>query len=155
VPGTRQEIDLRMTSLAPPGAVYALLVDGASWPRWSPFRRFRTVPPMSFLLAGGDPDGVGAVRAFLGPTQYGMVRHRQRIEERVPDRRFSYTTAADMPVLDWRTDIDLEPSPDGGTRIRCHVTYTPQSRAATRNVRRELEYLYRRLVTGLALHAGT
>jgi len=154
VSGQPQRIDVAATSLAPPGAVYALLADGAGWPRWSPFRGYRPAPSVSFLFGPAGPDAVGAVRSYVTATPwYGTSRHRQRIEELVPGRRFGYSTESPLPALDWRTVLDLAPSPDGGTRIDCRVTYTPQSRAAARGLRRDLEYLHQRLVRGLALHA--
>ena len=52
-------IEHEMTAKAPPETVFALLVDGSTWPDWSPIGSFELVEK-----GNGDPEGVGAVRIF-------------------------------------------------------------------------------------------
>jgi uncharacterized protein YndB with AHSA1/START domain len=112
----RQEIDITVTSAAPPAAVFALLADGASWPAWSPIDSFELERP------GTDaPEGVGAVRVLRS----GRTEGRDTIVELVPDRRFAYTHVSSLPVKDYRGQVDLEP--DGaGTRIRWTASFAPR-----------------------------
>ena len=58
-----QVIEHELTAKAPPATVFALLLDGSTWPSWSPIDSFELVEK-----GDGDPEGVGAVRIFrTGP----------------------------------------------------------------------------------------
>lgn len=109
-----QEIDVTVRSRADAGAVYRLLMDGATWPTWSGLG--------SFELERPDPEGgegVGAVRIF----RTWPFTNRELIVEAVPGRRFSYRLLSGMALNDYRADIDLTPDGDG-TLIRWHSTFT-------------------------------
>ncbi|MEO7195974.1 MAG: SRPBCC family protein, partial [Pseudonocardiaceae bacterium] len=103
-------VDVQVHTRAEPAAVYALLRDGASWPRWGPIDSFQ-------LERAGEreSEGVGAIRIF----RKGKVPGRDQVAELIPDRRFSYLHLSGLPVRDYRADVDLEPI-EGGTRIRWH-----------------------------------
>jgi hypothetical protein len=111
-----QRIDIHVHTRAEANAVYALLRDGASWPRWTSIESFQ-------LERAGrwEPEGVGAIRIF----RKGKVTGRDQVAELIPDRRFSYLHLSGLPVRDYRADIDLEPTEEG-TRIRWQVSFTPR-----------------------------
>ena len=111
-----QRIEHRATTAADPATVYALLRDGAGWPGWSPIDSFELERP-----GAGEPEGVGAVRLFRG----GGVTGRDTIVELVADRRFSYTHTSNLPVRNYRPDVDLEPVAEG-TAIRWVSTFDPE-----------------------------
>lgn len=96
----RQHIDIQVHTRAKANAVYALLRDGASWPRWTSIDSFE-------LERAGEPEpeGVGAIRVF----HRGKVAGRDQVAELVLDRRFSYLYLSGLPVRDYRADVDLEP----------------------------------------------
>src|SRR5512135_3854082 len=68
-------------SAASPAAVYALLADGATWPRWTPFDAFELEREGE---AGGE--SAGAIRVFTSRR----VRNREELTELSPDRLISY-----------------------------------------------------------------
>src|SRR3954467_7719932 len=96
----RQRIEHRATTTADPATVYALLRDGAGWPSWSPIDSFELERP-----GPDEPEGVGAVRLFRA----GRVVGHDTIAELVPDLRLSYTHESNLPVRDYRGDVDLTP----------------------------------------------
>jgi uncharacterized protein YndB with AHSA1/START domain len=112
-----QEIDVRRTITASPTAVWCLLADGASWPAWSAFDGYRVLEP--------GPDG-----GRLGSTHELAKGRKQRtvetVVELVPERRFSYVLVSGLPLDDYRADVDLTPTGDGGTEIRWHSTFRAQ-----------------------------
>jgi Polyketide cyclase / dehydrase and lipid transport len=112
----RRRIEVTKHSAAAPDAVFALLVDGNSWPRWSPIESFE-------LERAGDPppEGVGAVRVF----RRGRTTGRDQIAEMTPGRRFGYVSLSGLPVRDYRAHIDLEPDGDG-TKIRWQARSLPR-----------------------------
>ena len=48
----------------------------------------------------------------------------EQIVELVADRRFSYVLISGLPLRDYRADVDLTPTDDGGTAIRWHATFS-------------------------------
>jgi hypothetical protein len=102
----RRQIEVTVQSRASADAVFALLVDGNTWPRWSPIESFE-------LERVGDPppEGVGAIRVF----RRGRTTGRDQIVEIVPGRRFGYVSLSGLPVRDYRAQVDLEPESDGTT----------------------------------------
>jgi len=112
----RSTVDVRARSAAVPDAVYALLVDGASWPAWSGHDSFELAEPGE---AGGE--SLGAVRVF----RRGRVTSRERLVELVPGRRLGYVVLSGLPLVGYRADVDLEPD-GGGTAIRWHSSFEPK-----------------------------
>ena len=94
-------------SSAGAAAVFALLKDSSSWPRWSVFIS-------SGLERSGDqePEGVGAIRTFATHVS----RTRELVTKLVPDRQLSYQLLSGFPFRDYHADVVLTPS-GGGTRI--------------------------------------
>jgi hypothetical protein len=140
----RQHIEHTAVTAAAPATVYALLLDGASWPAWGPIDAFALVRP-----GADEPEGVGAVRELRA----GRVTGRDEIVELVPDRRLSYTHTSSLPVRDYRGDVDLEPVSEG-TRIRWAVAFDPKWPGTGPFVRRGLDGFIAKLTDGLARHAA-
>ena len=55
-----QVIEHELTAKAPPATVFSLLLDGSTWPSWSPIDSFE----LPKRRGDGEPEGVGAVRIF-------------------------------------------------------------------------------------------
>jgi hypothetical protein len=114
-----KQIDVRVESPAEAQAIYDLLVDGASWPRWSKFDSFELERP------GEGGGGLGAIRVFrLGRR----ITSREELVELVPGQRYSYAYLSGLPILDYRADVDLTPSSGGagGTTIHWHSSFRPK-----------------------------
>jgi hypothetical protein len=101
-------------SRAAPAAVFALLKDSSSWPRWSMFVSSGIERP-----GDGDPDGVGAIRTFATRVS----RTRELVTKLVPDRQLSYQLLSGFPFRDYHADVMLTPSGDG-----THVDWTASFR---------------------------
>ena len=140
----RQHIEHRAVTSADPATVYALLRDGASWPTWAPIDSFELERP-----GQGEPEGIGAVRVLRG----GRVTGRDTIVELVPDRRLSYTHVSNLPIRNYRADVDLEPV-DGGTAIRWVSTFDPRGPGDGWLMKRALDGCVARLAHGLAERAA-
>ncbi|MEQ4305156.1 SRPBCC family protein [Plantactinospora sp. B6F1] len=140
----RKEIDVRVHTTAGPAVVYALLVDGAGWPTWSPLGSFELERP-----GADEPEGVGAIRVF----RTGRVTSRERVVERVPDRRFSYELLSGLPLRDYRADVDLTPE-RGGTSIRWHSTFSARVPGTGWLYRLALGRFIGKVAAGLATHAA-
>ncbi len=97
-----------------------------------------------------EPEGLGAVRGFRS----GRVAGRDTLVELIPDRRFAYTHVSNLPVRDYRADVDLEPTPDG-TAVRWVSTFVPKVPGTGWLMRRGLDSFVAGLTHGLARHADT
>jgi hypothetical protein len=139
----RQRIEHHATTTADPATVYALLRDGAGWPTWSPIESFELERPGT-----REPEGLGAVRLFRS----GRVTGHDEIVELIPDRRFSYTNTSNLPVRNYRADVDLEPIAHG-TAIRWVSAFDPKLPGTGWLMRRVLDGFIAKLTDGLAEHA--
>ncbi|SDG49185.1 Carbon monoxide dehydrogenase subunit G [Lentzea fradiae] len=138
--------DISAFSPAPREAVWALLVDSESWPRWSSLGELDRRHSANLDPAGRD--GVGAVRAF----RKGKNVSQERITELREPALFAYE-AEFLPIIrDYRARVELEPA-DGGTLIRWRGRYTTSwwSRWFTQ---RFLRRLVQGLADDLAAHAA-
>jgi uncharacterized protein YndB with AHSA1/START domain len=133
-----QEIDIRRDLNREPAAAWELLSDSSTWPSWTPIDSFELAEP-------GGPDGVGEVRIF----HTGRIAVRERIVERVPERRLSYVLLAGLAVRDYRAEIDLTPR-GAGSEIRWHTTFRAKFPGSGRLYRRELAKATEQFVAGLA-----
>ncbi|RSD10449.1 SRPBCC family protein [Amycolatopsis eburnea] len=134
-----QSISVRGRTSAPPDTVYALLRDGASWPRWSPLGSFELVRE-----GEGEPEGLGAIRLF----RTGSVKSYEKIVALEPGRRFGYALDHGLPLRDYVAYVDLSPH-DGGTEIHWHSTFTPKIPGTGWFYRRFLGRFIGRVVAGL------
>jgi uncharacterized protein YndB with AHSA1/START domain len=141
----KQNIDVKVRTGASPAAVYALLVDGATWPTWSPIGAFELVSPDS-----EGREGVGAIRVFTT----GRTKSREEIVEAVPGERFSYALLAGLPLRGYRADVDLTPSGEG-THIHWHSSFDAKVPGTGWIYRLALGRFIRRVAAGLASYATT
>ena len=140
----RRHIEATQHSEAAPASLFALLIDGQTWPRWSPIEAFELERP-------GDPppEGVGAIRVF----RRGRTTGRDEIVEVVPDRRLSYRSLSGLPVRDYRAHVDLEPDGDG-TAIGWEASFAPKVVGAGWLLERGLRRFLEQCARGLAEHAA-
>jgi hypothetical protein len=140
----RQRIEQHATTTADPATVYALLRDGAGWPAWTPIESAEIERP-----GAEEPEGVGAVRLYRS----GRVTGHDEIVELVPNRRFAYAHTSNLPVRNYRGEIDLEPTPEG-TAIRWVSTFEPRLPGTGALLRRGLSRFLADCTNGLAEHAA-
>jgi hypothetical protein len=136
----RQRIEHRATTTADPATVYALLREGATWPEWAPIDSFELERP-----GADEPEGVGAIRLLRG----GRVVGHDEIVELVPERRFVYAHTSNLPVRDYRGDVDLEPAGEG-TAIRWVSEFEPKLPGTGWLLRRGLDGFVAKMTQGLA-----
>jgi hypothetical protein len=139
-----QRISVRGVTAADADTVYALLRDGASWPRWSPLGSFELVRE-----GAGEPEGLGAIRLF----RTGGLRSYEEIVALEPGRRFGYALDHGLPLRDYVAYVDLSPV-DGGTEIHWHSTFTAKIPGTGWCYRRFLGRFIGRVVAGLVDAAG-
>jgi uncharacterized protein YndB with AHSA1/START domain len=108
-----KEIDVRRVIPAPPGAVFASLLDRSRWPAWSGHDAFELVRP-----GAAGPDEVGSV----GLLRSGRRVMREEIVEVDAGRRIGYTRLAGLPLRTYRAGFDLTPTADG-SEVRWHATF--------------------------------
>ena len=142
---SRQRIEQHATTTAAPATVYALLRDGAGWPAWTPIESAEIERPGEH-----EPEGIGAVRLYRS----GRVVGHDEIVELVPDRRFAYAHTSNLPVRDYRGEVDLEPTAEG-TAIRWVSTFEPKIPGTGRLVRRGIAKFIAQCTEGLAAHAAS
>lgn len=141
---SQQRIQHSATTTAAPATVYALLRDGAGWPTWSSIDSFELERPGEH-----EPEGLGAVRLF----RQGRITGHDQIVELIQDRRFSYTHTSNIPVRNYRADVDLELTPEG-TAIRWVSTFDPKVPGTGWLLRRALDGFIAKLTNGLAERAA-
>jgi hypothetical protein len=142
---SRQRLEHTATTTADPATVYALLREGATWPVWGPLDSFELERP-----GEGEPEGLGAVRIFRS----GRVTGRDTVAELIQDRRFSYTHVSNLPIKNYRADVDLTPAGDG-TEIRWVSAFDPKVPGSGALLRRGLDDFVAKLANGLAGHASS
>ncbi len=141
----RQRIEQHATTTADPATVFALLRDGAGWPAWTPIETAELERP-----GAEEPEGIGAVRRF----DSGRVTGHDEIVELVPNRRFAYAHTSNLPIRNYRGEIDLEPTAEG-TAIRWVSTFDPKVPGTGRLLRRGLDRFIAECTNGLAEHAAS
>jgi uncharacterized protein YndB with AHSA1/START domain len=111
------ELVARARSAAPPERVFALLEAGDRWQEWAgPF-----VPRSRWEVPGDPPGSVGAVRR-LG---VGALSSLERVTVHEPPHRLGYVVDSRAPYRDYRSEVTLTPTPDGGTDITWRSTFEP------------------------------
>jgi hypothetical protein len=141
----RQQIDITERTTADAATVYALLRDGASWPKWSPIDSFELE-----RAGDGEPEGVGAVRMFRN----GRILGHDEITGFTQDRAFSYAHRSTLPVRDYRGEVELRPADGGGTEIHWRVSYEPKIPGTGWALRRGLTRFLGQVTRGLARYAA-
>ncbi|MFI0960612.1 SRPBCC family protein [Streptomyces sp. NPDC021080] len=135
--------DVTAESEAPASAVWSLLLDAHSWPRWGTVDAL--VQDRSENLSPNGRDEVGAVRAF----RTGEVVTSERITQLRPCELFAYEDSDNPFMENYRARVTLEEKGAGGVRIRWRGDYdaTPDVHPL---LAPELTRIMQRMVTGLA-----
>ncbi len=130
------------TTKAPRSAVWALVADANAYPVWGPWN------------AGGyEPAGTG-------PSQPGMrqwfrygrrTTSHERILEIDDGRRVVYTVERGIPVKDYRAEIVLRDTDDGGTHVSWRAEW--DRTFLGRIVLRKLRVVYPEIL-GCLMHAA-
>jgi uncharacterized protein YndB with AHSA1/START domain len=108
-----KQIDIHRVISAPPGAVFALLLDRSTWPTWSGHDAFEPVRP-----GAAGPYDVGSV----GLLRSGRRVMREEVVEVVADQRIGYTLLAGLPLRGYRAGFELTPTPEG-TEVVWHASF--------------------------------
>ncbi|MBN6038218.1 SRPBCC family protein [Amycolatopsis sp. 195334CR] len=142
-----RKYDATAATTAPPAVVWRLLADARTWPTWS------AVDELVLDRSSGlDPDGhdpVGAVRAFrTGKTVTG-----ERVTGLVEEKQLTYEDAFNSTIHDYRAVVDLTPTPDGGTLIHWHGTYSARTGLGWL-MQGVMRRVMQRMADGLATHAA-
>jgi uncharacterized protein YndB with AHSA1/START domain len=130
------EIDVTAVSSAPRQAVWALLADAGSWPRWSTFEEADVE----------GPDGIGQLRTFRGA---GVARCEQVVVFE-PGRRLGSRLHSGLPVRDHHAEVTLVPRAGGGTAIRWRTVYRPAVPGTGWLLRRQLQPALTQIAADLA-----
>jgi hypothetical protein len=134
VPRLHFEIDVQTS--AAPERIFALLVDHAGWPTWSPVGSYR------LERAGPEgPEGLGTIRVFRTRWWGRTITVREQIVELDPPRRFAYALLSGMPLRGYRAVIDLT-ALKTGTWIHWHSSFDAKVPGTG--------WLYRRVLAGFA-----
>jgi Polyketide cyclase / dehydrase and lipid transport len=135
-----QTIYATARSGASPQAVWGLLADVDTWPRWAAFDSAELERP-------GKPDiqGVDAIRRF----RRGRYTTRERVTAFEPARRLGYELLSGIPVRDYRAEVTLEPDLDG-TLITWRSSFRGRFPIPAGVVQRGLQAFIADTVEGLA-----
>jgi hypothetical protein len=129
---------------ATPAAVYALLADGASWPRWTPFVGFELEREGE---AGGE--STGAIRVFTSR----LITNREELTGLAQDRQISYRSLSGMPIRNHAATVRLTPA-DGGTLITWDEQFEATRPGTGWYLTRALRRFVQKCADGLATQAG-
>jgi uncharacterized protein YndB with AHSA1/START domain len=138
-------IDVHAVSPAPPEAVWARLADATTWPEWSGFE--------AAVIEQPDPtggQGVGSRRRFT----FGRTRSLEEIVAFEPPRHVAYVLLSGLPVRDYRGDVELTRTADGGTAIHWHSEFVPKIPGTGKLVVRKLGAFIDDLARALAAAAA-
>ncbi len=119
---------------APIETVWDIVSNHRAYPSWTPVRSARLDTE-----GDGHPDGVGAVR-FLGVGNLGA---RERMLEFDPPTHLAYTIVSGVPVRDYRADMWLQATADGGTDLRWVGSFASAPPGMARVLRAFLEAVLR------------
>jgi hypothetical protein len=131
-------------SAASPAAVYALLADGATWPRWTPFDGFELEREGE---AGGE--STGAIRVLNSRR----IRNREELTELSPGRLISYRSLSGMPIRNHSASVRLAPAA-GGTLITWDEQFEATRPGTGWYLARALRRFVQSCADGLAAQAG-
>jgi len=139
------EIEVRAQSAAAATAVWAIMTDATTWTGWSQADRAE-------VESGHE---LGEVRRFRIPLVAGLAWPRLTSRERTtsyePPRRWGYEMLSGVPgVRDFAAEVNLVPTPAGGTDIRWRVSLRPAIACTGGALRWMLRRLYAGAATGLA-----
>ncbi len=142
--GKQARFSVQARSAASPPAIYALLGDGATWPRWTPFDAFE-------LEREGEEGGEskGAIRVLTSRR----TRNREEIIELSPGRLISYRSLSGLPIRNHLATVDLAATA-GGTLITWHEQFEATMPGSTWYLTRALRKFVQACADGLAAYAA-
>jgi hypothetical protein len=105
------EIDVSAHSSATPSTVYEVAKNSEAYPRWSRIGSFEHMRDGAL-----ERYGVGSQRIY----RTWPLTLLEEVVELIPDRSVGYVLLSGLPLRGYRANIDLSPSPGGGTAIRWH-----------------------------------
>jgi uncharacterized protein YndB with AHSA1/START domain len=125
---TQLHVEADGTTRATPEAVWALIADAGSYPRWGPWDDGGYRSP-----GNGGEQGVGAVRWF----RLGRTTTVERVVGVEVGRRLAYTVVGGIPVRNYKAEVTLA-AVAGATRIHWAATWDPTvlGRIVERRLRR-------------------
>jgi uncharacterized protein YndB with AHSA1/START domain len=142
--GAPRSIDHNRHAQAPVETVWEIVSNHRAYPQWTTLRTAR------LEREGTDhPDGVGAVR-FLG---VGPIGAREEVLEFEPPRHLAYTILSGPPARDYRADVCLEETSDGGTDLRWTGSFRSAPFGAAHLTRVLLVRALRTLADGVVVEA--
>ena len=103
--------DIEATSTAPIELVFEVIADAPGWSRWN-----KSIGRAMWETEGDPaPWGAGAVRA-LG-AKSGPLSKERIVEFKMPTHQAYVIVSGPMPVKNYRADVRLTSTPEGGTHI--------------------------------------
>ena len=112
-----QQYRVKSESKAPPSAVYALLVNGSTWPRWMGVSSVEVEKAHGELVLA-----TGEVTGDVRLIRTGRYANREQIVELIPNQRFAYVILDGM-LLDYKGVVELTKTAPGGTLIQWSANY--------------------------------
>jgi len=94
-------------SRATPAAVFSLLKNSDTWPRWSLFNSFELE-----RAENGECFGVGAIRTF----STRVSKTTEQVTELIPDQKLSYVLLSGLPLRNYQAVVQLS-SPESGVTL--------------------------------------
>lgn len=135
--------DIEAVSAAPIELVFEVIADAPSWSRWN-----TTISRAQWDVEGSPaPWGVGAVRA-LG-ANVGPLSRERIVEFDAPNHQAYVIVSGPMPIKDYRADVWLTSTANGGTHISWKGSWTTR----VPGVSAFLEKMVRGFATGAAREA--
>ena len=138
-----QQYRVSSESKASPSAVFSLLVRGETWPLWMGVDSVKVERHNSGREQASEM--VGDIRI----VRTGSYSNREQITELLPDRRFAYVILDGM-LLDYKGNVELTPSPGGGTSIEWSASYRMRIPGAAWLMKLYLQRFMQRAVLKLA-----
>lgn len=130
-----------------PQVVWDLLVDVEGWPEWSLFEETRIESP-----GEGHPSGVGA-RRFMRADR---MRNVEEVFAFEPPRRLAYIVVdGSLPARNYRSEVQLSGTGDGGTEIWWRSSYEPKFFGTGWMMDKNLKIFLADTVRRLAVRADT
>jgi uncharacterized protein YndB with AHSA1/START domain len=139
-----QVVHVQRTSTASPDRLFELVADTEGYPAWSSFDSGR-------LEREGSPDrnGLGAIRNF----RRGRVTGREEVVAYEPPHHYAYTVLSGVAVRDYRGDVTIAPTGDGGSAITWHSEFRAKRPGSAWISKRVLSKFVRELVEQLVREA--
>ena len=134
----RLQVEAEGTTRAAVEAVWALVSDANTYPRWGPWSDGGYDPP------GNGPSRPGSVQWFRFGRRTTSV---EKILEVDAPLRIVYTVTRGIPVKNYRAEVTLAPKATGGTSIRWAATW--DKTLMGRLVHRKLQVVYRQVMVAL------